>query len=619
MKTFRLFFLLLTLAPFALKAQGGSMGIQFQTIVRDGVGQPLANQPLSVRFSIKKGNPPTQIEYQETHAGQQTDIFGLINLVIGSGVPNAGNFNTVAWSNLNNNFHLEVEVNTGGGFVSLGATPMLFVPFAFHANTAEKSTNMALNELSDVNANAPANGQVLTFDAIQNKWIPQNNSGAGLWTLHANGNDIFYSGGNVGIGSTAPSTRLTLGGSGGIAFNQAFGTSQKDLISLYNNRLEQNNFTGLGFETATVQDGNNVLTERLLYNRAEGGFRWYINQLANGGGNAKMALTRSGALGLGTHIPQANLHISDYTDMSNSNSTGSLMIGQDNWLHLTMDRDEIQARNTNGVASALRLQHWGGNLAMCQGNGSVGIGTISPQGRLHIFAGNAAQMNSGGYLVMGNTSSDNMVLDENEIFTRDNGGPANLTLQRSSGDVGIGSVNTNARLNIDHDGWHLRMDNTETGGATWLVGASEPGWSAGADKLVFSNSTGSANGTLFLHGSSRGASIATADLPTGYRLAVNGKIICEELRVRVKADWPDYVFADNYRLRPLEEVEAHIKARRHLPGVPAAAEVQQEGLAVGEMQKVLMEKVEELTLYLIGQQKQIQSLQAEIQTLKAKQ
>ncbi|HAE12991.1 MAG: hypothetical protein H6548_02130 [Chitinophagales bacterium] len=103
---------------------------------------------------------------------------------------------------------------------------------------------------------------------------------------------------------------------------------------------------------------------------------------------------------------------------------------------------------------------------------------------------------------------------------------------------------------------------------------------------------------------------STSVIPaTGYKLSVDGKIMCEELRVEM-SPWPDYVFHDEYELLPLHELSAFIASNQHLPGIPAASEIESEGLEVGEMQAMLMEKVEELTLYIIELQRQIDELKA---------
>jgi hypothetical protein len=83
-----------------------------------------------------------------------------------------------------------------------------------------------------------------------------------------------------------------------------------------------------------------------------------------------------------------------------------------------------------------------------------------------------------------------------------------------------------------------------------------------------------------------------------YKLAVNGSIGCRELLVTAEP-WADYVLKPDYRLMPLESLEAYIKANAHLPGVPAAEEVAKKGVNVGEMQAKLLEKIEQLTLYVL--------------------
>jgi hypothetical protein len=73
--------------------------------------------------------------------------------------------------------------------------------------------------------------------------------------------------------------------------------------------------------------------------------------------------------------------------------------------------------------------------------------------------------------------------------------------------------------------------------------------------------------------------------------------------VIVDTGWSDYVFADDYRLAPLSEVESHIREKKHLPGIPSAAEVAEHGVSMGEMQAKMMAKIEELTLHMIAQEK----------------
>jgi hypothetical protein len=99
------------------------------------------------------------------------------------------------------------------------------------------------------------------------------------------------------------------------------------------------------------------------------------------------------------------------------------------------------------------------------------------------------------------------------------------------------------------------------------------------------------------------------------KLAVNGDVFAKKVKV-TSTGWADYVFADGYELPSLPEVEAYIKKYRHLPEVPSAREVEENGLDLGNNQALLLKKIEELTLYAIEQQKQIEQMKKEIEKLK---
>ncbi len=97
-----------------------------------------------------------------------------------------------------------------------------------------------------------------------------------------------------------------------------------------------------------------------------------------------------------------------------------------------------------------------------------------------------------------------------------------------------------------------------------------------------------------------------------YKLFVTGGIVTEEIRVALATTWADYVFAKDYNLKPLSEVESFINTNGHLPNVPSATKVKEEGINVGEMAKIQQEKIEELTLYIIAQNKRIEALEAKM-------
>jgi len=105
---------------------------------------------------------------------------------------------------------------------------------------------------------------------------------------------------------------------------------------------------------------------------------------------------------------------------------------------------------------------------------------------------------------------------------------------------------------------------------------------------------------------------------SGYMLSVNGKVISEEVRVELDATWPDYVFDEEYKLTPLHQLEKYISSEKHLPNIPPASQVQREGFDLGDMNRRLLEKIEELTLYIIQQEKKLNALQQQVNSIQQK-
>ena len=96
---------------------------------------------------------------------------------------------------------------------------------------------------------------------------------------------------------------------------------------------------------------------------------------------------------------------------------------------------------------------------------------------------------------------------------------------------------------------------------------------------------------------------------------INGLLKTKEVQVTLTG-WPDYVFEKDYELLPLTEVEQFIATHKHLPNVPSAATVEENGINIGEMNAILLQKVEELTLYILQQNRQLIELQNQINELK---
>jgi len=187
-----------------------------------------------------------------------------------------------------------------------------------------------------------------------------------------------------------------------------------------------------------------------------------------------------------------------------------------------------------------------------------------------------------------------------------------------SGNVGIGTVTPKAKLEIASDGtwtsngWHKAVKLGQAQSIEIEAGIRKFGIGATSDTLLcfFATDADTVNLPARYHmvmTNSGNIGIGTLT-PKAYKLAVEGTLGARRIKVTQQANWADFVFHPDYKLPSLQEVEKFISDNGHLPAIPTAAEVRENGVDVGEMNKLLLQKVEELTLYLIKQQKEINEL-----------
>lgn len=295
---------------------------------------------------------------------------------------------------------------------------------------------------------------------------------------------------------------------------------------------------------------------------------------------------------------------------------------------------------TNSPTQALQVVN--GNILLDQtdvlanrGNiflGGITYPNLTPGMRLSFSANNR-----NGYLDVRNTSSTTPNTD-GLIFRVDNN-PNNPGTERmricNNGNVGIGITPTQ-RFHL-HNGIAM-LSGANSFGGPMIVFSSDLGaypngqWGIEYEPnqrglnfwKPFGNSGPGAQGNyfLFLSDDDGAVSIGTEKSPAAvgtnntsmYRLFVKGGILTEELLVQT--GWADYVFAKDYRLPSLEEVEKHIAVNGYLPNLPSEKEVIENGLNVGKMTKIQQEKIEELFLYVIQLNKDIQMLRAENEQLR---
>lgn len=133
------------------------------------------------------------------------------------------------------------------------------------------------------------------------------------------------------------------------------------------------------------------------------------------------------------------------------------------------------------------------------------------------------------------------------------------------------------------------------------------------DFFVSGASTGAnqpVNWTTPLMRLTRGGSVCIGTNTAGsFKLAVEGKIGAREINVTAANPWPDYVFDSEYELSSLAEIKAYIEKHKHLPEIPSAEEIEANGIDLGEMNRLLLKKIEELTLHIIKQNERIEKLE----------
>jgi len=300
----------------------------------------------------------------------------------------------------------------------------------------------------------------------------------------------------------------------------------------------------------------------------------------------------------------------------------------------------------------------GSNKFVILNNGHVGIGTENPLQDLQL--GNSWVFHSGGAKVIGYNASyasgNQKMIDGyssgisfsssgNMYFNVSPYGNAGddvdwthaMTIA-NNGEVGLGTLSPKAQLHVNGDlylesdesyesGWgitrfnwkghslimgtkpgryaHNKIELKPGGSSTGLVKTSLEMYDATNEDEHELKVRVSSTGKSYFNGGYVGIGTTNPD----HKLTVKGTIHAEEVLVDLNVPGPDYVFEEDYSLQDLSSLEEYLKANKHLPEVPSASEMKEEGIKVGEMEMLLLKKVEELTLHIIKLEKRIKELE----------
>jgi len=252
-------------------------------------------------------------------------------------------------------------------------------------------------------------------------------------------------------------------------------------------------------------------------------------------------------------------------------------------------------------------------------NSSVGIGTTSPDDRCVIDNGRL-RLNNENKLAFGNGTgglhaifSSSALSAGNLIFYQYNGTGWNTTMVLDGlyNRVGIGTTNPVSALHIG-DGY-ITLNRTSDPAILLKQNGTSFGQIRGDGTILGITEATGVTYHFAVNTNSGNVGIGTTNPQN--KLDVNGTIRAKELKATL-ANWSDYVFNDDYKLASLNEVESFIKENKHLRGIPTTKEVISDGVNVGEMNALLLKKIEELTLYMIEENKVSEKQSNEIELLK---
>lgn len=433
-------------------------GINYKAVVKDNLGNVVANSSVDVLFVILKGVTQTNV-YQETHT-TTSDANGIIIVNIGEGSQVSGNYSAIDWGS--DEHFLYVSIDIGSGWINMGTTQFKTVPYAL--NAANVSGLETLNEGNGLGwrlkGRDPDNyGNIgfgaidLSFSNVNSTFLGALGSNAiamgfetvalgdasatmGTYTIGAGINTVAMGNGSNAIGntSTAMGNSTTSTGIGSLSMG-----NETNAIGNYATAMgaytEPQAFASLAIGRYNIGNGNSI-----SWIDSDPVFEIGNGTADNSRANAFTVL-KNGNVGIGISSPIDLLHIHSATSSHvkfTRNATGSLfddgfLVGysgnNDNFIWSYEDNDIFFGTNNNYRMTILNT-------------GNVGVGTTSPSAKMQIIGGTDASLANGtGSLLIGPENGANIVYDYNEIQARNNGSASTLYLQQDGGNVAVnGSI-----------------------------------------------------------------------------------------------------------------------------------------------------------------------------------
>ncbi|MBD2702629.1 hypothetical protein IC229_18425 [Spirosoma sp. BT702] len=543
----------------------------------------LLAQSTYVVNSPNTNNPPVYGSFNTIvgpTAGSSGSLSGIRNALVGYGAGRAlttGNDNsffgvdagqqtTSGSGNVFAGYEAGLNNTSGGGNVFVGK-------MAGRANTTGYNNSFVGLQAGDANTTGRNNSFVGTGAGLKNTTGNYNSfvgTAAGLF--NTTGSDNVFLGYDTGFSNTTGNYDSFVGTYAGLSNTTGSNNVFSGYQAGYNNTTASNNvFVGFKTGYSNTTGIANLFMGSFAGASSNGSYNLFI-------GNSSGQQTTSGAgntfigngSGYGNTTGQNNTYIGNGAGFTgNGAGQSNTFIGQ----NAAVSPGAVVNNSTAiGVAAQVSADN---SIVLGAPNPlwKVGIGNTAPNNKLEITHGTSGQ--SG--LRFTNLTSNS---------------PASITNQykfltvNSNGDVILASNNGSTREGVAESFWQRK--------GSFLQSTQN-------DAVIIGE--------------------GVSKTPSDYNLFVSKGILTEKVKVAVKntSDWSDKVFDEGYTLKGLAEVERYIKTNKHLPGIPSAKEVVEKGVDVARMDAKLLEKIEELTLYSIQQQKENQALKERVTELEKQQ
>jgi len=388
------------------------------------------------------------------------------------------------------------------------------------------------------------------------------------------------------------------------------------IVNSISNTINSNNqlITSVnGVSSAPVNLPHSLLTE------VDGSVTNELQSLSLSGNT--LSISNGNSVVLPSQAPQVLTQSGNIVSLSNGGGSFTLPTFTDTDAQsLSLTGNTLSISNGNSVILPSQvpqvLTQTGNTVSLSNGGGSFTLPTFSDTDAQSLtLTGNTLSISNGNSVVLPSQTPQVLTQSGNTVTLSNGGGSFTFPTTNvvAGNNVTVSGTGSSASpFVISSNDTSLYANNGSINQATTITGNRVVDMNN--SNIWFNTANSTSNGKIYL------GSSATYPSTTGnYKLFVEGGILTEKVKValRSSSNWADYVFAKDYKLMPLKDVEKFVNANKHLPGIDSADELAAKGLDVAEMQAKQMEKIEELTLYIIEQNKVLEKNQKEIEELKS--